>query len=88
MDFFLGEVTRDHGDVDWFAWARGAAALTGALTRPGHRPVPGPPPGLRLDFTKDGLVQQFPPAGQGRRGPDRRRGRPLGRDALARGAAR
>ncbi|MGQ4419535.1 aminoglycoside adenylyltransferase [Streptomyces sp. SAS_269] len=50
MDFFLGEVTRDHGDVDRFTWARGAAALTGALTRPGtgrfpgHRPASGSTP--------------------------------------------
>ncbi|MEW2254462.1 aminoglycoside adenylyltransferase [Streptomyces sp. NPDC047869] len=59
MDFFLGEVTRDHGDVDWFAWARDAAALTRTLTRLGHRPVPGPPPGLRLDFTREGLDTSF-----------------------------
>ncbi|MEV6835103.1 aminoglycoside adenylyltransferase [Streptomyces sp. NPDC051133] len=59
MDFFLGEVTRDHGDIDWFAWARDAARLAGVLTRLGHAPVPGPPPGLQLDFVKDGLDSSF-----------------------------
>ncbi|MFF7972996.1 nucleotidyltransferase domain-containing protein [Streptomyces sp. NPDC007905] len=46
MDVFLGEVTRDHGDIDWFAWARDAAVLADVLTRPGHTPVPGPPSDL------------------------------------------
>ncbi|MFF5440212.1 nucleotidyltransferase domain-containing protein [Streptomyces achromogenes] len=59
MDFFLGEVTRDHGDVDWFAWARDAPALAALLARLGHTPVPGPPPGLQLDFVKDGLDSSF-----------------------------
>lgn len=59
MDFFLGEVTRDHGDIDWFAWARDAAPIAEILTRLGHRPVPGPPPDLQLDFVKDGLDSSF-----------------------------
>ncbi|ANP54133.1 aminoglycoside adenylyltransferase [Streptomyces griseochromogenes] len=59
MDFFLGEVTRDHADIDWFARARDAAPLEGILTRLGHRPVPGPPPDLQLDFVKDGLDTSF-----------------------------
>ncbi|MEU9478324.1 aminoglycoside adenylyltransferase [Streptomyces sp. NPDC048191] len=59
MDFFLGEVTREHGDVDWFAWAGDAAALAGMLAGLGHTPVPGPPPGLQLDFVKDGLDSSF-----------------------------
>ncbi|WP_225098361.1 nucleotidyltransferase domain-containing protein [Streptomyces sp. CoH27] len=59
MDFFLGEVTREHGDIDWFAWAKDAAALAGVLTALGHTPVPGPPAGLQLDFAKDGLDSSF-----------------------------
>ncbi|MFE0509804.1 nucleotidyltransferase domain-containing protein, partial [Streptomyces sp. NPDC058964] len=59
MDLFLGEVTRDHGDIDWFAWGRDAAALTEGLLGLGHRSVPGPPPELRLDFAKDGLESSF-----------------------------
>ncbi|MGW2702204.1 nucleotidyltransferase domain-containing protein [Streptomyces sp. NPDC001340] len=59
MDFFLGEVTRDHGDIDWFAWASDAPRLAEVLTRLGHRPVPGPPADLQLDFSKDGLDSSF-----------------------------
>ncbi|MER6069195.1 aminoglycoside adenylyltransferase [Streptomyces sp. NPDC001817] len=59
MDFFLGEVTREHEDIDWFARAEDAADLAGMLVRLGHTPVPGPPPGLQLDFVKDGLDSSF-----------------------------
>ncbi|QTD97581.1 nucleotidyltransferase domain-containing protein [Streptomyces cyanogenus] len=59
MDFFLGEVTREHGDIDWFARAKDAEPLAGTLVRLGHTPVPGPPAGLQLDFVKDGLESSF-----------------------------
>ncbi|AKN70183.1 aminoglycoside adenylyltransferase [Streptomyces sp. PBH53] len=59
MDFFLGEVTREHDDIDWFAWAKDAEQLAGTLIRLGHTPVPGPPAGLQLDFLKDGLESSF-----------------------------
>ncbi|MGW2250077.1 nucleotidyltransferase domain-containing protein [Kitasatospora sp. NPDC001660] len=59
MDFFLGEATRDHEDVDWFAWAKDAPALTAALLRSGHEPLPGPPAGQQLDFLKDGEESSF-----------------------------
>ncbi|MEU1403909.1 aminoglycoside adenylyltransferase [Streptomyces sp. NPDC005728] len=59
MDFFLGEVTREHGDIDWFAWAWDAPRLAEVLTRLGHRPVPGPPADLQLDVVKDGLDGSF-----------------------------
>ncbi|MFH9136108.1 nucleotidyltransferase domain-containing protein [Streptomyces sp. NPDC017524] len=55
MDFFLGEITRDHGDIDWFAWEAGAGKLAAALARSGYEPVPGPPPQQQLDFAKAGL---------------------------------
>ncbi|MEU0004763.1 hypothetical protein ABZ079_10790 [Streptomyces sp. NPDC006314] len=41
MDFFLGEVSRDHEDIDWFAWAPDAAVVADVLTRLGHTPLPG-----------------------------------------------
>ncbi|MET9071903.1 hypothetical protein ABZX95_06875 [Streptomyces sp. NPDC004232] len=44
MDFLPGEVTREHGDSDWFAWARDAAPLAGR-----------PAPDLRLDFVRGAL---------------------------------
>lgn len=55
MDFFLGAASRDHEDIDWFAWADDATALTGALLLHGWRSVPGSPPEWQLDFVKDGL---------------------------------
>ncbi|MER6523169.1 nucleotidyltransferase domain-containing protein [Streptomyces sp. NPDC060334] len=55
MDFFLGEVTRDHEDIDWFAWTADAGALAEGLLAHGCQPVPGPTPDLQLDFAKDGL---------------------------------
>lgn len=34
MDFLLGEVTRDHEGIDWFAWTRDAEVLAeGLLTQ-------------------------------------------------------
>ncbi|WP_309144168.1 nucleotidyltransferase domain-containing protein [Streptomyces sp. BR123] len=59
MDFFIGEVTRDHEDIDWFAWAEDAAALTEALMRSGWQPVPGPPSGQQVDFAKEGVESSF-----------------------------
>ncbi|MGW7415040.1 hypothetical protein [Streptomyces sp. NPDC054863] len=51
MDFFLGEITRDHEDIGWFAWSDGAGALAEGLLLHGCRAVPGPPPDLKLDFS-------------------------------------
>lgn len=59
MDFFLGRITRDHGDIDWFVRANDAGALAESLLRHGYQPVPGPPPELQLDFAKDGLDSSF-----------------------------
>jgi Aminoglycoside-2''-adenylyltransferase len=59
MDFFLGEVTRDHVDVDWFARADDAAILRTALLRRGYREVAGPPLEQQLDVIKDGEELSF-----------------------------
>ncbi|MFD7626696.1 nucleotidyltransferase domain-containing protein [Streptomyces sp. NPDC059851] len=59
MDFFLGEVTRDHEDIDWFARAEDAHALTDGLLRAGHEPVPGPPADQQVDFRKQGVESSF-----------------------------
>ncbi|MFF0742725.1 nucleotidyltransferase domain-containing protein [Streptomyces sp. NPDC004111] len=59
MDFHLGEVTRPHGDIDWFARVQDAPLLADALLGHGYRPVPGPPPDLQLDFEKEGLESSF-----------------------------
>jgi hypothetical protein len=55
MDFHLGEVTRPHSDVDWFAWASDAPALVALLAPLGYVPVAGPPLGLQRDLAKDGV---------------------------------
>ncbi|MCX4539485.1 nucleotidyltransferase domain-containing protein [Streptomyces sp. NBC_01565] len=59
MDFFLGELTRDHADIDWFAWAADASRLADALVAHGHEPVPGPPPAQQLEFAKEGMESSF-----------------------------
>jgi hypothetical protein len=59
MDFFLGEITRDHVDIDWFAWAENGPALDRELRRHGYDPLPGPPPEQQLDFVKAGLDSSF-----------------------------
>jgi hypothetical protein len=53
MDFFLGEVTRDHRDIDWFAWTGDVDVLGAELERRGFRTVPGLPPDQQLDLVKD-----------------------------------
>jgi Aminoglycoside-2''-adenylyltransferase len=37
MDFFLGRGTRDHHDIDWFAWATDAPVITAQLLERGFR---------------------------------------------------
>jgi hypothetical protein len=59
MDFYLGEITRDHGDIDWFAWAEDAHDLAGELLERGYEPLPGPPPEQQLDFVHKGVEVSF-----------------------------
>ncbi|MFB9837639.1 nucleotidyltransferase domain-containing protein [Actinoallomurus acaciae] len=59
MDLFLGEVTRDHRDIDWFAWADDAERLSAELTRRGYRRVAGLPPEQQIDMVKDGEDLSF-----------------------------
>jgi catechol 2,3-dioxygenase-like lactoylglutathione lyase family enzyme len=59
MDFFLGYVTRDHVDIDWYAWIADAPAITAALRADGYRTIMGPPPGQQLDAARDGLEMSF-----------------------------
>lgn len=55
VDFFLGEVTRDHEDIDWFAWSGDAPGLVAAMVGRGYARIPGPPPDQQVDLAKDGL---------------------------------
>ncbi|MEU2392910.1 aminoglycoside adenylyltransferase [Streptomyces sp. NPDC007369] len=61
MDFFIGEATRDHEDIDWFVWAADAPALADGLVRAGHEPVTlsASPPDQQLDFCKQGEESSF-----------------------------
>jgi hypothetical protein len=59
MDFFLGEVTRDHVDIDWFAWATDAAAVQAGLLGRGYQPVGDWPREQQLDVAKDGEELSF-----------------------------
>ncbi|MFB7474479.1 nucleotidyltransferase domain-containing protein [Kitasatospora sp. NPDC056184] len=59
MDFFLGEQTRDHEDVDWFVPVADAPALAAGLQALGYRPVAGSPPEQQFDVVKDGLESGF-----------------------------
>jgi len=44
MDFFLGQVTREHVDIDFMAWIDDAPAITAALDADGYQTITGPPP--------------------------------------------
>ncbi|WP_202610475.1 GNAT family N-acetyltransferase [Herbidospora solisilvae] len=59
MDFTLGEVTRDHVDIDWFAWSDDADRLEEALLARGFVPQPGPPRDQQRDFTREGVEVSF-----------------------------
>ncbi|MEV6350772.1 aminoglycoside adenylyltransferase [Actinoplanes sp. NPDC051851] len=57
MDFFLGEVTREHRDIDWFAWHEEAPRLVTVLAGRGWRLLPEPPHDEQLDLERDGIEQ-------------------------------
>jgi len=59
MDFFLGQVTRDHKDIDWFTWAEDAPVIRAALLGRGYQEVPGVPPDVGFDVAKDAMDVQF-----------------------------
>jgi hypothetical protein len=53
VDFALGQITREHEDIDLFAWAKDAERLVEAFEQAGFCPMAGPPPEAQRDFTKD-----------------------------------
>jgi hypothetical protein len=59
MDFFLGTVTRDHRDVDWFVRAGDAETLAALLARRGYRRLEELPPEQQIDLVKDGEDLSF-----------------------------
>ncbi|BCJ46308.1 hypothetical protein GCM10010168_59470 [Actinoplanes ianthinogenes] len=59
MDFYLGEVTRPHVDVDWFIWKEDANRLAGALAARGWTLLPEPPHDQQIDLAKDDVEQSL-----------------------------
>ncbi|GIH03341.1 hypothetical protein Rhe02_14080 [Rhizocola hellebori] len=55
MDFALGQVTREHVDIDLFAWAVDAERLTRVLTDHDYDRTPNDHPLLQLDFSRHGV---------------------------------
>ncbi len=79
MDFFLGRVTRDHVDIDWFAGAVNAPGIISALAGRGYRVVPGPPADQQVDLSKEGEDLELRLAVRRRHRPGGSRWRPMGR---------
>ncbi|MGC0419840.1 nucleotidyltransferase domain-containing protein [Embleya sp. AB8] len=59
MDFFLGRTTREHVDVDWFAWAQDAPALTAAFGARGFVRLARAPAEQQLDYTTGSVELGF-----------------------------
>jgi len=59
MDFFLGQITRDHEDIDWFMWAADASSLTASLTQRGYEQRTGAPVDQQIDFVHDSIELSF-----------------------------
>ncbi|MFJ9341460.1 nucleotidyltransferase domain-containing protein [Streptomyces sp. NPDC101733] len=57
VDFWLGEVTREHEDVDWFAWARDARALRERLVALGYEVLRAD--AQQVDLARDGEELSF-----------------------------
>jgi len=59
MDFFLGHTTRDHEDIDWFAWASDAQLISRALLARGFVRRQAAPVAQQLDVVRDGEESSF-----------------------------
>jgi len=65
MDFYLGELTRPHVDVDWFAWATDLPVIAATLIDHGWRDLAEHPPEQQRDLVRDGVELGFAPLAQG-----------------------
>ncbi len=59
VDFHVGEVTRDHRDIDWFTWAATLPTLRAALNAHDYQPTPVNDTRVQYDVAKDGEDIQF-----------------------------
>jgi hypothetical protein len=65
MDFYLGEITRPHVDIDWFAWATDLPALAQALIARGWQDLAEHSPEQQRDLARDGIELGFAPLAAG-----------------------
>ncbi len=61
MDFYLGEITRDHLDVDWFVWAYALPSLVDELVRHGWTDLAEHPPEQQRDIVQGDVEMGFAP---------------------------
>ncbi len=61
MDFYLGEVTREHLDIDWFVWAEAMPGLVGELLRRGWTDLADNPPEQQRDIVRGDVEMGFAP---------------------------
>ena len=61
MDFYLGEITRDHLDVDWFVWADAMPSLVDKLLRHGWTDLAEHPPEQQRDLIQGNVEMGFAP---------------------------
>jgi len=59
IDFYLGQVTRRHDDVDWFAWNDDLPRLVAALTRGGWREIGTHPIEQQRDLVRSDVELGF-----------------------------
>ncbi|WP_372443314.1 nucleotidyltransferase domain-containing protein [Actinoplanes teichomyceticus] len=59
MDFFLGELTRPHVDIDWFVWDDQAARLAEALVARGWALEAEPPHDRQMDLSMRDVEQSL-----------------------------
>ena len=59
MDFYLGRVTREHRDIDWFVDVDAAELLVAELEACGFVVGPGVPTGVQRDLVTDGEDVSF-----------------------------
>ncbi|MEU9026215.1 aminoglycoside adenylyltransferase [Streptomyces sp. NPDC048383] len=57
MDFWLGRITREHEDIDWFTRSRDAGRLIGPLVARGYEVLRAD--GQQLDLVRDGEELSF-----------------------------
>lgn len=61
MDFYLGQVTRDHEDVDWFVWQKDLPVISGLLISRGWVDLANHPLDQQRDLLRDQVELGFAP---------------------------